>query len=136
MTSMQQIEYIAVQARKLGLKYGDYVAKYGDTLPLPDKEKMDENKRVCEKCGAIYTQSGNSKSKYCRACADGKTDDGSNDICKWCGKPYHKIHGHQKFCSPGCAKEHKAAYYKEYDKKKKAEREKMKNEKRKKSGDL
>lgn len=136
MTSMQQIEYIAVQARKLGMKYGEYVAKYGDTLPLPDKEKMDENKRVCEKCGAIYTQEGRAKGKYCRACADGTSDEGKLDVCKWCGKTYHKRNGHQKYCSPQCVRESKAAYYKEYDKKKKAEREKWKNEKRKKSGNI
>ena len=68
MTSMEQIELISVEARKLGMKYGEYVEKFGHTLPKPDGEQPNERQKKCAICGKLFTiRKGNAK--YCKACA-------------------------------------------------------------------
>lgn len=131
MTSMEQIEFIQREARKLGMRYGDYVAKYGSTLPAPTKAGMADNKRICEKCGAIYTQTGHTKGKYCRACSDGKGEQTEAPRCRWCGEKFQPKHGGEKYCSDECRAAHRQEYMKEYHKK-----EKWKNEKRTQSGNI
>lgn len=83
MTSMEQIELISVEARKRGMKYGEYVAKYGHTLPKVEEEKQEKkvllagrkdkahNRRidmVCAECGVTFS-AGRKDAKYCPKCA-------------------------------------------------------------------
>ena len=83
MTSMEQLIYIDAEAKKLGMKYGEYVDKYGHTLPKPDPtprreieyydgiERAEYTPRegikiVCE-CGRIFTAK-RKDAKYCKYC--------------------------------------------------------------------
>lgn len=83
MTSMEQIELISVEARKRGMKYGEYVEKYGHTLPKPKPSKkkgtgyIEGDKKVghrprtqciCTVCGATF-MAGRKDSKFCPDCA-------------------------------------------------------------------
>ena len=83
MTSMEQLIYIDAQAKKLGMKYGDYVAKYGHTHPKPDsvrrreieyydgierkKPKPREGIKVVCECGRTFTAK-RKDAKYCKYC--------------------------------------------------------------------
>ena len=96
MTAMQQIEFISVEARKLGMKYGEYVEKFGHTLPKPKTTPKQES-----------TDSGRKKPKP------------SEKICEVCGKPFHG-HGSAKYC-PFCVLEGKRLKEKERRDKKKGE---------------
>lgn len=84
MSAMEQIELISVEARKRGMKYGEYVEKYGHTLPEPKPEKKKGNgyiegakktghrprvECVCTVpgCGKTF-MAGRKDSKYCPEC--------------------------------------------------------------------
>jgi hypothetical protein len=43
MTSMEQIEYIAVEARKMGISFDEWRVRYGHTLPKPEPTKYKEH---------------------------------------------------------------------------------------------
>ncbi len=92
MTSMEQIELISVEARKLGMKYGEYVEKYGHTLPEPKPEKkkgtgyiegegdrghLSRIDKVCIICGASF-KAGNNRAKHCPKC----TEDRRRTYCR------------------------------------------------------
>lgn len=85
MTAMEQIELISVEARKLGMKYGEYVEKYGHTLPKPEPTKYKERayyegieykkykprekvERLCEECGVTFLASIKS-ARRCPVCS-------------------------------------------------------------------
>lgn len=71
MTAMEQIELISVEARKLGMKYGEYVAKYGHTLPKVEYKKYkprEKVERVCEECGVTFLASIKS-ARRCPQCS-------------------------------------------------------------------
>lgn len=84
MTSMEQIELISVEARKRGMKYGEYVEKYGHTLPKPKPTKRKaieyysgkakrtyqprtQKERICEMCGVSF-MAGTSTARWCPKC--------------------------------------------------------------------
>ena len=86
MTAMQQIEHISVEARKRGMKYGEYVEKYGHTLPKPKPKKKRNSGNiegkgqgkgwsghrapvecVCVMCGETF-MAGRKDTKYCPEC--------------------------------------------------------------------
>ena len=82
MTSMEQIEYMATEARKKGMKYGEYVEKYGHNIPKPKENKREvslwadrEGKPrqgvvhdlICQDCGAEF-QSKKKTAKFCEDC--------------------------------------------------------------------
>lgn len=144
MTAMEQIEFISVEARKLGMKYGEYVAKFGHTLPKPKEEKQGEyapsgkkkpkpSEKICAVCGKPYL--GHGRSKYCPLCVlegkrqkelewndkrKGKTVDPNSRAfanCKICGNVFEKRHGHQIYCV-GCKREKDNAYKAKYNREK------------------
>jgi hypothetical protein len=124
MTAMEQIEFISVEARKLGMKYGEYVAKFGHTLPKPKKDKTKARTNcVCAICGEEFYSV--KSAKYCTKCRDVEKRKG---WCELCGKPIVKKHGLQRYCED-CKRvkdnEYKAKYYRE-----KNQRERLKNENR------
>ena len=74
MTSMEQIEYMAVEARKKGMKYGEYVEKYGHTVPKPKEARSYKQMRmpktyVCEnpECGKVFETIA-SNARFCPEC--------------------------------------------------------------------
>ena len=83
MTSMEQIELISVEARKRGMKYGEYVEKYGHTLPKPEAKKTKRKtgyiegdgkrghrprvKCFCIMCGETF-MAGRKGSQFCPEC--------------------------------------------------------------------
>ena len=84
MTSMEQINYIAAEARKRGMKYGEYVKQYGHTLPKPEKRgwkeipffedvkegrPRDKVECICIRCGSKFL-AGSRKAQYCPECTD------------------------------------------------------------------
>ena len=79
MTAMEQIEFISVEARKLGMKYGEYVEKFGHTLPKP-KSKAHKarggvwhNKKrkaidlTCQMCGKPFVAKS-PIAQFCEEC--------------------------------------------------------------------
>lgn len=71
MTAMQQIELISVEARKRGMKYGEYVEKFGHTLPKPKTEEIKKPsgnvENQCTICGATF-YAGKKGAKFCENC--------------------------------------------------------------------
>jgi hypothetical protein len=146
MTTMQQIEFISIEAARLGMKYGEYVEKYGHTLPKPDGEQPSEKRRQCAVCGKFFTiRRGNAK--YCNACAlegkkmkeqerkeriAGKELPSMITHCKRCGVKLDDRHGNSVLC-PTCRRDQNTEYYREYRKRK---REEMKNGKGNKAGNI
>ena len=124
MTSMEQTEALAVEARKHGMKYGEFVEKYGDWIPSPKKiqvkakkrdiaehKKRDSNKRretVCQECGKTYL-AGTSRAMYCPECkpivdkrrAKEKREERRKNnpaTCKRCGEAFVKKSNRQIYC--------------------------------------
>ncbi len=108
MTSMEQIELISVEARKLGLKYGEYVEKYGHTLPKPKPKKAKRKTGYIEGDGKV----GHRPLIEC--------------ICTVCGKRFMAGRKDSKYC-PECARKRASECTKRCQEKKKNEKEK-KNE--------
>lgn len=72
MTSMEQIEYIAVEARKMGISFDEWRVKYGHTLPKPESTEPSEKEQVsyrvvCEECGGVFT-AFKAGVRFCPAC--------------------------------------------------------------------
>ena len=114
MTSNEIIEMMTVDARKLGMKYGEYAEKYGHLYPKPDSFKSkDPNLRTCERCGILFRVSGGSP-KYCPACVADVTEENEQQYksrktgkpverlrvgtCALCGEEFAKTHGSEKYC--------------------------------------
>lgn len=88
MASMEQIEYMQREARKMGIKWSEWREKYGHTLPKPDPTPRREVewwqglgrwnpkpregiKVVCE-CGATFTAK-RKDAQYCPRCKKERT---------------------------------------------------------------
>ena len=124
MTSMEQIDYIAVEARKSGMKYGEFTEKYGEWSPAPKQIQLKPKKRdtaehkkrkdnpqvetVCQECGKTYV-AAISGSKYCPECRDivrkrrakEKREERRRNnpaTCKKCGKLFIKTGNRQLYC--------------------------------------
>ena len=89
MTSMEQIELISVEARKRGMKYGEYVEKYGHTLPKPKPKKYKEH----EWYEGMDHKSYEPRKKIELICQNPE-----------CGAPFLSTRDDVKFC-PVCRKE-------------------------------
>ena len=102
MTAMEQIEYISVEARKRGMKYGEYVEKYGNTLPKPKPKKTKPNTGYIEGDG----KRGHRPRVECVCTVPG------------CGKTFMAGRKDSKYC-PECTKKRASEVTKRYIKRKK-----------------
>lgn len=100
--NFQAIVDVAYAAKKLGMSYGQYVAKYGNVdKEVMDKllqEKLQENlqKKKHKKSGTYYV--------------------GVTVICEECGREFHAQRRTAKICSPACySKRRLRDYYKRKD---------------------
>lgn len=158
MTSMEQTEALAVEARKHGMKYGEFVEKYGEWIPSPKKiqvkakkrdiaehKKRESNERkemICQECGKTYL-AGSSTAMYCPGCrsivqkrrAKEKREERRKNkpaTCKRCGKAFVKNSNRQLYCEE-CQKVVFVEQRRENQRwrrkeKRNREKEKMKNE--------
>ena len=122
MTAMEIIDIMTVDARKKGMKYGEYAEKYGHLYPKPERA-VDDGKKECALCGLLFKPGGES-SKYCPACVDEavritnkkayeakkrrmaegpKREAKYDKTCDICGKKFRAAGMMAKHC-PDCAK--------------------------------
>lgn len=99
-TPMEQIELISVEARKLGMKYGEYVAKFGHTLPKPKPTP----RREIEIYAGIEHKKRLAHVEYDLIC--------QNEAC---GKTFKARKKNTKLC-PDCRAENKRDYKRQYNK--------------------
>lgn len=151
MTAMEQTEALAVEARKQGMKYGEFVEKYGEWIPAPKTKRYypsepdEEVYRRCKVCRKEFLvehiQCGRlSARKTCPACVEAlkaakearklqpkRRQKEIERICDRCGNKYTSTQspaeGRKGFC-PECRPIVKREYAKEQ--REIAKREKMK----------
>lgn len=99
MTAMQQIEFISIEAGKLGMKYGEYVEKFEHTLPKPKSQeytpigevrhykKRKAIELTCQMCGQPFI----AKSPLAKFCEECKQERGCQAFLKWRKKQPPKV---------------------------------------------
>ena len=150
---MEQTESLAVEARKHGMKYGEFVEKYGDWIPSPKKTQAKAKKRdiaehkqrgsnerketVCQECGKTYL-AGSSTAMYCPECrsvvqkrrAKEKREERRKKnpaTCKRCGKVFVKNSNSQLYCEE-CQHVAFVEQRREYQRMRRSEKKKRKGE--------
>lgn len=166
MTAMEQIEYVLAEARKSGMTYGEYVEKYGHTIPKltkdePEQKPKKERIKTCARCGNLFS-SWKGHSDYCPDCRIDVSRERANawraqkraerqatgkafkvrvpkiyhKVCGICGKAIETTSAQTKFC-PECAKARTRERVRVNNRRVYYEKkEKMKNEQGKKSGNI
>lgn len=111
---MDKLSRWACEALALGMRYGDYVAKYHPpgSAPAPVKEKPKVGTtHTCEYCGEEFTQYDKVRRKYCceahREAAYRKQIAKPQErvkTCPVCGKEFVAESFRIKYCSPFCSR--------------------------------